>query len=66
MKKQTPQGAAAPTTNDVQPGGATEPPGGWPPDEFTGRAGRYVRDPVTGVRRPAEDAPVIEQPTPEA
>lgn len=32
---------------------AQEPPGGWPADEFTGVGGSYVRDPVTGVRRPA-------------
>ena len=34
-------------------GAATEPPGGWPADEYTGIGGRYVRDPVTGLRRPA-------------
>lgn len=28
----------------------------WPEDEFTGKGGNYVRDPVTGVRSPA---PVI-------
>lgn len=26
----------------------------WPVDEFTGVGGRFVRDPVSGVRRPAE------------
>ena len=26
------------------------PPGGWPPDEFSGLAGKFVRDPFTGVR----------------
>jgi hypothetical protein len=26
------------------------PEGGWPPDEFTGKGGNYVRDPFTGVR----------------
>ena len=26
------------------------PPGGWPADEFTGEAGKFVRDPFTGVR----------------
>lgn len=30
------------------------PAGGWPPDEFSGLAGRFVRDPYTGVRRRAE------------
>lgn len=29
------------------------PPGGWPPDEFTGQGGRFVRDPFTGIRSPA-------------
>lgn len=35
------------------------PPGGWPPDEFTGQAGRFVRDPFTGKRSraPDEDEP---------
>lgn len=35
------------------------PPGGWPPDEFTGQAGRFVRDPFTGQRSraPDEDEP---------
>jgi hypothetical protein len=32
-----------------------EPEGGWPADEFTGVAGRFVRDPFTGVRSPAAD-----------
>jgi hypothetical protein len=30
------------------------PAGGWPPDEFSGMAGRFVRDPYTGVRRRAK------------
>lgn len=29
------------------------PAGGWPADEFTGKAGRFVRDPYTGIRQPA-------------
>lgn len=33
------------------------PAGGWPADEFTGKAGRFVRDPFTGVRRPAPPDP---------
>lgn len=36
------------------------PPGGWPPDAFSGQAGRFVRDPFTGLRSPAppdEDEP---------
>lgn len=32
------------------------PAGGWPPDEFTGKYGRYVRDPFTGIRSVAPDA----------
>lgn len=32
-----------------------EPEGGWPTDEFTGKAGSYVRDPYTGLRSPASD-----------
>ena len=32
-----------------------EPEGGWPADEYTGKAGSYVRDPYTGLRRPADD-----------
>lgn len=32
-----------------------EPPGGWPPDEFTGVCGSFVRDPFTGVRRRADE-----------
>ena len=26
-----------------------------PRDEFSGKGGRYVRDPVTGIRKPAAD-----------
>lgn len=32
-----------------------EPVGGWPADQYTGVAGQYVRDPFTGVRRPATE-----------
>jgi len=32
-----------------------EPEGGWPPDEFTGLDGRFVRDRFTGVRSRALD-----------
>lgn len=32
-----------------------EPMGGWPPDEFTGLAGRFVRDRFTGVRSRAAE-----------
>ena len=37
------------------------PPGGWPADEFTGMAGRFVRDPFTGKRSPAPAEPAEEQ-----
>lgn len=30
-------------------------PAEWPRDQYTGLGGQYVRDPVTGVRRPASD-----------
>jgi len=30
-----------------------EPEGGWPADEYTGKGGSYVRDPLTGLRSPA-------------
>lgn len=33
----------------------TEPEGGWPPDEFTGQAGSFIRDPYTGVRTRAPE-----------
>lgn len=32
-----------------------EPEGGWPADEYTGQAGSFVRDPYTGIRRPADE-----------
>ena len=31
------------------------PAGGWPADEFTGKAGSFERDPFTGVRRRVEE-----------
>lgn len=31
------------------------PEGGWPPDEFTGQAGSFERDPYTGKRRRVEE-----------
>ncbi len=39
-----------------------EPEGGWPADEFTGKFGHYVRDPFTGIRSEATDAPVYKTP----
>ncbi|MGE0350948.1 hypothetical protein [Hydrogenophaga sp.] len=65
MKKQTTKGAPTPAATTPPPEIAAIPPGGWPRDEFSGRAGRYVRDPVTGLRRPAGEA-ATEQPTTEA
>lgn len=41
---------------DVGPVPLPVPDGGWPPDEFTGKPGSYVRDPYTGKRSPAADA----------
>lgn len=40
-------------TGERQP--MPEPQGGWPADEFTGKSGRFVRDPFTGVRSRAAD-----------
>lgn len=31
------------------------PEGGWPADEFTGKAGSFERDPSTGKRRRVEE-----------
>ena len=43
--------AAAEATAARQP--LPVPPGGWPPDEFTGLSGWFVRDPFTGKRSKA-------------
>ena len=44
-------GAAAPASvASTTPAASAVPVGGWPPDEFTGIGGTYIRDPVTGVR----------------
>lgn len=41
-----------------------EPEGGWPPDEYTGMAGTFIRDPYTGKRTPEVEPPSAqEQPT---
>lgn len=59
MASRTPQASVA--TPEAEPGMARkpapmpEPDGGWPPDEFTGKDGRFVRDPFTGVRSPAPE-----------
>lgn len=62
MKKKTTKGTSPPSSISPAPAQAVESPGGWPRDEYTGHAGRYVRDPVTGLRRPAEDPATEQQP----
>lgn len=55
--KKTPEAPAEALAADT-PGApplAQEPEGGWPPDEYSGKAGTYVRDPVSGKRRPADE-----------
>lgn len=47
-----PAGAADAAVAVQAPACVPEPEGGWPVDEFTGVGGSYVRDPLTGVRRP--------------
>lgn len=49
--------AAAPAPRATAPASepAGEPAGGWPRDNYTGHYGRFNRDPVTGVRSPADD-----------
>lgn len=53
--------AAAPATAAAPPPAGPKPlpvpKGGWPKDEFTGLAGEFIRDPLTGIRRPASKAP---------
>jgi hypothetical protein len=46
-------GTVAERPSDAAVGTVLEPAGGWPPDEYTGIGGNYVRDPVTGLRSPA-------------
>lgn len=48
--KTAPSAADAPAAGDVQASAPPTAPTDWPPDEFTGLGGDYVRDPVTGVR----------------
>jgi hypothetical protein len=49
--------AAAATATQAAPAPTPmpEPAGGWPRDQFTGQAGRFVRDPFTGIRRRADE-----------
>lgn len=46
--------AVTPAVSEQQP--MPVPKGGWPLDEYSGKAGHYVRDPFTGVRRRVADA----------
>lgn len=56
--KKTPEPLEAPAADATNaPALAQEPEGGWPPDEYSGKAGRYVRDPVTGKRHPVDEDP---------
>lgn len=52
-----PAKAVAPTPPPAGPKPLPVPKGGWPKDEFTGLAGEFIRDPLTGIRRPASKAP---------
>lgn len=54
MATQTKQKPAAPAP-EAKRAVMPEPEGGWPPDAYTGLGGNYVRDPYTGIRRPAEE-----------
>nr|WP_296020838.1 hypothetical protein [uncultured Acidovorax sp.] len=71
MSTTKPKAAAAPAA--AKPAATQEkreplsvPPGGWPADEYTGQAGRFVRDPFTGKRHPAPAEPAEEAPAPGA
>lgn len=58
IKSRMKAGAAEASAEDVEADPREPlpvPPGGWPPDEFTGQAGRFVRDPFTGQRSRAPD-----------
>lgn len=44
-------GSAAPAVQTSAQDNAT-----WPPDQYTGLGGTYLRDPVTGVRTPVPSA----------
>ena len=48
--KKTDAAEATGTTSDTRQPMAV-PAGGWPADEFTGKAGSFERDPYTGKRR---------------
>ena len=55
----TAEAGAVASTSDAPVTPTVHPEAGWPPDEFTGIGGTYVRDPVTGVRTPVKpEAPV--------
>ena len=53
-KQKFDQGMEEPLTTPT-PTPMPMPEGGWPADQYTGIAGQYVRDPLTGVRRPAAE-----------
>ncbi|HEY1102983.1 MAG TPA: hypothetical protein VGE70_06110 [Burkholderiaceae bacterium] len=58
---------AAPAAPERQP--MAMPKGGWPPDEFSGIGGEFIRDPYTGKRsrKPGtEPPPPTPGPAPEA
>ena len=58
--KKTDAAEATGTTSDTRQPMAV-PAGGWPADEFTGKAGSFERDPHTGIRTRA-DAPTAPRP----
>lgn len=49
-KPKTASSAADAPATDVQTSAPKASRTDWPADEYTGRGGDYVRDPVTGVR----------------
>jgi hypothetical protein len=60
-KTSAPASTAAPAPTPMP-----EPAGGWPRDEFTGQAGRFVRDPFTGIRSRADEPATAPAATPTA
>lgn len=37
----------------------------WPPDQYTGIGGTYIRDPITGVRTPVKPEATAKDETPQ-
>jgi hypothetical protein len=60
------QDAASAASAAPVPTPMPEPAGGWPRDEFTGQAGRFVRDPFTGIRSRADEPATAPAATPPA